>query len=161
MNDVVQDDADLLFLDTYLTDIFKCSNECRQSRYRHFLFYAQTIVVQTHRHHLTEKEQKNSKKVVENFARNKIMSIFALEISQTLMPRWRNRQTRWSQTPVGSPLCRFDPGSGYRKPSQNNFYGGLFFSKPQKWSLLVTTLKMGVKKHPKKGLKKMSEISLF
>ena len=29
MNDVVQDDADLLFLDTYLTDIFKCSNECR------------------------------------------------------------------------------------------------------------------------------------
>ena len=29
MNDVVQDDADLLFLDTYLTDLFKCSKECR------------------------------------------------------------------------------------------------------------------------------------
>ena len=29
MNDVVQDDADLLFLDTYLTDIFKCRKECR------------------------------------------------------------------------------------------------------------------------------------
>lgn len=24
LNDVVQEDADLLFLDTYLTDIFKC-----------------------------------------------------------------------------------------------------------------------------------------
>ena len=24
MNDVVQDDAELLFLDTYLTDLFKC-----------------------------------------------------------------------------------------------------------------------------------------
>ena len=29
MNDVVQDDAELLFLDTYLTDLFKCCKECR------------------------------------------------------------------------------------------------------------------------------------
>ena len=29
MNDVVQGDPELMFLDTYLTDIFKCSNECR------------------------------------------------------------------------------------------------------------------------------------
>jgi hypothetical protein len=29
MNDVVQGDAELLFLDTYLTDLFKCSNECQ------------------------------------------------------------------------------------------------------------------------------------
>lgn len=28
LNDVVQEDADLLFLDTYLTDIFKC-RECQ------------------------------------------------------------------------------------------------------------------------------------
>ncbi len=28
MNDVVKDDADLLMLDTYLTDIFKCK-ECQ------------------------------------------------------------------------------------------------------------------------------------
>jgi hypothetical protein len=26
MNDVIQEDADLLFLDTYLTDLFKCNN---------------------------------------------------------------------------------------------------------------------------------------
>ncbi len=29
LNDVVQDDAELLFLDTYLTDIFKTKQECR------------------------------------------------------------------------------------------------------------------------------------
>ena len=34
---------------------------------------------------------KNVEKVAKNFAGYKIMSIFALEISQTLMPRWRNR----------------------------------------------------------------------
>jgi hypothetical protein len=28
MNDVVQDDAELLFLDTYLTDLFKTHREC-------------------------------------------------------------------------------------------------------------------------------------
>ena len=29
LNDVVQDDAELLFLDTYLTDTFKCNNQCQ------------------------------------------------------------------------------------------------------------------------------------
>ena len=29
MNDVVQGDAELLFLDTYLTDIFKCTKDCQ------------------------------------------------------------------------------------------------------------------------------------
>ena len=29
MDDVVQGDAELLFLDTYLTDIFKCFDKCR------------------------------------------------------------------------------------------------------------------------------------
>ena len=33
-------------------------------------------------------------------------------------PRWRNRQTRWSQTPVDSLPCRFDPGSGYEFDSK-------------------------------------------
>ena len=33
----------------------------------------------------------SSEKVAKNFAGYKIISIFALEISQKLMPRWRNR----------------------------------------------------------------------
>jgi hypothetical protein len=31
----------------------------------------------------------------------------------TIMPVWRNRQTRWTQNPVPARACRFDPGRRY------------------------------------------------
>src|SRR5579859_7891751 len=34
-----------------------------------------------------------------------------------LAPKWRNRQTRWSQKPVGATSYRFDPGLRHRRPA--------------------------------------------
>ena len=31
------------------------------------------------------------------------------------MPAWRNWQTRWTQNPVPSRACRFDPGRRYKE----------------------------------------------
>ena len=38
------------------------------------------------------------------FAHLKNCLTFALAIEKQQLPRWRNRQTRWSQTPVGQPI---------------------------------------------------------
>ena len=39
--------------------------------------------------------------------------ITALATTELFMPVWRNRQTRWTQNPVPSRACRFDPGHRY------------------------------------------------
>ena len=109
-----------------------------------FSFMCNGVTLSDITHKDNTKVKNSSKKVAENFAEYKIMSIFALEISQTLMPRWRNRQTRWSQTPVGSPLCRFDPGSGYSKTLVEHTLRGFFYFTTPKlvalWSHIGRTL---------------------
>ncbi len=36
------------------------------------------------------------------------------------MPKWRNRQTRWSQTPVGATSYRFDPGLRHQRTPKSS-----------------------------------------
>ena len=60
----------------------------------------------------------------------------------------------------GNP-SRFDPGSGYRETLVELLYEGFSFVKNAKMVTFGHLLKNGVQKNGKKGLKKMSEISLF
>lgn len=49
-------------------------------------------------------------------------------------------------------ICSKIEHLGVQKTLVEPFYGDFFFSKPQNWSLLVTTLKKGVQKMPRKGV---------
>ncbi len=46
-----------------------------------------------------------------------------------LLPAWRNWQTRWTQNPVISRSCRFDPGRRYHNPPNVgvSYIRGFFF----------------------------------